>query len=116
MEQDIFYDIDKLTHSEQENLLRKAHAICDKWWFDKLDCKVSFARQQVEGISFEEAMLHFDKRAKIVIIHRQQMLGYEDKPYLEIGFRSMEDPIDYFLWIIVPLKYKNEIIEGLDEL
>jgi hypothetical protein len=63
MEQDIFYDIDKLAHSEQENLLRKAHAICDKWWFDKLDCKVSFARQQVEGISFEEAMTHFDKRA-----------------------------------------------------
>ncbi len=114
MERDIFYDTDKLIDAEQENLLRKAYAICEKWWFDKLDCRESFARQRIENISFEEAMNHFVKSAKMVVIQRQQMLFKGEKPYLEVGFRSMENPIDYFLWIIIPLKHKNKIIEGFD--
>ncbi len=116
MERDIFYNTDKLTHSEQEKLLRKAYSICDKWWFDKLDCRESFARQRVEEISFEEAMTHFVKGAKMVVIQRQHMLYCEDKPYLEVGFCSMQSPVDYFLWIIVDLKHKHEFIKGLYEL
>ena len=58
MDHDVFYDTAKLSRSEQEDLLRKAHSICERWWFDKLDCSESFARQRVKDISFEDAMDH----------------------------------------------------------
>lgn len=116
MEQDIFYDTDKLTRSAQEKLLRKAYSVCDKWWFDKLDCSESFARQRVKNISFDEAMSHFVEGAFMRIIHRRLIIPLDEKPYLEVCFRSMESPVDYFLWIIVDLKYKNKFIKGLAEL
>ena len=113
MNQDIFYDTSVLSHSEQKALLQKAHSICEKWWFDKLDCLESFARQRVKDISFEEAIIHFTKGALMNVIHRQQILS-TDKPHLEVGFRSMEDPVDYFLWIIVPLKHADDILNYCD--
>jgi len=111
MKCDIFYDTSKLSYSEQEALLRKAHSICDRWWFDKLDCSISFAREQVKNISFEEAMEHFVEGALMNVIERNQILL--DKPCLEVGFRSMESPVDYFLWIIVPLENADVIVKGL---
>jgi hypothetical protein len=36
-----------------------------------------------------------------------------DGPHLEVGFRSMESPVDYFLWIIVSLDRAAEITHGL---
>jgi hypothetical protein len=115
MDRDIFYDTAKLSCSEQETLLRKAHSICDRWWFDRLDCSESFARQRVEGISFEDAMQHFVEGALMNVIHRRQILSL-DQPHLEVGFRSMESPVDYFLWIIVPLNRAEEIVQGMTQL
>ncbi|HPG36668.1 MAG TPA: hypothetical protein PLG63_10075 [bacterium] len=111
MKCDIFYDTSKLSHSEQEALLKKAHFICENWWFDKLDCSISFAREQVKNISFEEAMEHFVEGALMNVIERNQILL--DKPCLEVGFRSMESPVDYFLWIIVPLENADDIVKGM---
>jgi hypothetical protein len=111
MKCDIFYDTSKLSYSEQEALLRKAHSICDRWWFDKLDCSISFARELVKNISFEEAMEHFVEGALMNVIERNQILL--DKPCLEVGFRSMESPVDYFLWIIVPLENADDIVKGM---
>ena len=108
---DIFYDTSGLTHGQQEALLRKAYSICSEWWLDKLDCSVSWARQRVPDASFEDAMSHFVDNAFFVVIHRRQILMI-DKPYLEVGFRSMEH-IDYFLWIIVPLERSDAIVKGL---
>ena len=51
MNWDIFYDTVKLSRPEQENMLRKAHSIGERWWFDKLDTFESFARQRVKDIS-----------------------------------------------------------------
>ena len=115
MDQDIFYDTSKLSRYEQEEKLHKAYSICERWWFDKLDCKESFARQRVENISFEDAMDHFTESAFMFVIYRQQIIPM-DEPYLEVGFRSMESPIDYFLWIIVPLERANEITNGMTQL
>ena len=114
-DRDIFYETAKLSRSEQEIMLRKAHSICERWCFDKLDCLESFARQQVKGISFEDAMGHFVEGALMNVIHRRQILPL-DEPHLEVGFRSMESPVDYFLWIIVPLKRADEIIIGMTQL
>jgi len=115
MDQDIFYDTAKLSRSEQQAMLRKAHSICERWWFDKLDCSESFARQGVKDISFEEAMDHFVEGALMIVIHRRQIPSV-DEPHLEVGFRSMEIPVDYFLWIIVPLKHAADIVNGMTQL
>ena len=109
---DIFYDTDGLTHAELEALLRKAHSVCERWWMDKLDCAVSFARQRVADVSFEDAMRHFRHGAFFTVIHRKQVVPAYG-PHLEVGFSSMERPVDYFLWIIVPLDRAAEIVDGL---
>jgi len=114
-DRDIFYDTAKLSRPEQEIVLWKAHSICERWWFDKLDCLESFARQHVKGISFEDAMGHFVEDALMNVIHWRQILPL-DEPHLEVGFRSMELPVDYFLWIIVPLKSADEIVIGMPQL
>ena len=107
-----FYDVRELPHKQQEILLRKAYSISERWWLDKLDCSISYARQVVDGISFEDAMSHFVENAFLTVIHRGQIIP-SNEPHLEVGFRSMEDPIDYFLWIIVPLDKACEIVDGL---
>lgn len=113
--QDIFYDVDAFSHNEQEAILRKAHSICEDWRLDKLDCSKSISRQRVEGVSFEEAMKHFVPNALCRVIHRFPVISF-DKERLEVVFRSMENPVDYFLWIIVPLDREKEITAGLKPL
>ena len=115
MDRDIFYNTAKLSHPEQEAMLRKAHSICERWWFDKLDCSESFARQRVKDISFEDAMRHFVEGSLMNVIRRRQILSLE-QPHLEVGFRSIESPIDYFLWIIVPLNRADDIVHGMPQL
>jgi hypothetical protein len=112
---DVFYDTSRLSHQEQNALLRKAHSICERWWFDKLDCSESYARQMVEDISFEEAMSHFVEGALMKVIHRKPVVPL-DEEHLEVVFRSMETRVDHFLWIIVPLDRADEIVDGLARL
>ncbi len=114
MEQDIFYDTTRLSRSEQEAMLRKAHSISERWRLDKLDCSESSARQQVKDISFEDAMDRFVEGAIMNVIHRRQILPV-DGPHLEVSFRSMEIPVDYFLWIIVPSKHAADIVDGMTQ-
>lgn len=113
-DQDIFYDTSKVSRAAQERLLRKAHSVCSHWWFDKLDCSESWRRQKVDGVSFEEAMAYFGERALMNVIHRRGYIAPDD-PHLEVGFRSMEMPVDYFLWIVVPLDRADKITKGLEE-
>ena len=58
-------------------------------------------------------MGHFVEGALMNVIHRRLMISMGG-PNLEVGFRSMESPVDYFLWIIVPLDRADEITNGLD--
>jgi hypothetical protein len=60
-------------------------------------------------------MGHFVEGALMNVIHRRQILPL-DEPHLEVGFRSMEVPVGYFLWIIVPLKRADEIVIGMSQL
>lgn len=108
-EQHIHYSVEGLSLKEKGNLLRRAFDVNFNWWVDKLDCSVSWSRQRIE-MSFEEIMDHLTDDAYVVVIHRR---GYVGEPYLEVGFSSMERPVDYFLWIQVPLSLKDEFIEGL---
>jgi hypothetical protein len=58
-------------------------------------------------------MRHFSERALMVVIQRNRIFFEDEKPYLEVGFRSMESPVDYFLWIIVTLKESKKITKGM---
>jgi len=66
-------------------------------------------------VSFEDAMQHFVEGALMNVIHRHQIILL-DPPHLEVSFRSMESPVDYFLWIIVPLNLAEEIVQGMTQL
>lgn len=114
MKEDVFYDIGSLSRKQQEVLLRKAYSISERWWVDKLCCEESFARQKVNDISFEEAMRHFIKGAVMNVIERHSVVPL-DGPYREVSFRSMESPVDYFLWILVPLERADKIVTGLTQ-
>ena len=114
-QQDIFFDVEALPLVEREAILRKAHDICEDWWLDKLDCSESYSRQRIDGVSFDEAMEHFGPDALFRVIHRFPVMAIE-KERLEVVFRSMKQPVDYFLWIIVPLEREAEITAGLKEL
>jgi hypothetical protein len=115
MAQDTFYDTSELSHDAQAAILRKAQSISERWWFDKLDCSESYARQRVEGVSFEDAMEHFVEGALLRVIHRRPVILL-DEPHLEVVFRSMKNPVDYFLWIVIPLNRASEIVNGMSEL
>lgn len=43
-------------------------------------------------------MSHFVEGALFNIIQRRQVVPI-DGPHLEVSFRSLESPADYFLWI-----------------
>ena len=108
--QHINYDISHLSLKDKEKLIRRAFDAKFNWWVDKLECRESLARQRVE-MSFDDVMKHLTERAYVTVIHRQER--YPDGAYMEIGFSSMESPVDYFLWIQVPLSLKDEFTKDL---
>ena len=111
---DTSYATENLSREQQEKLLQKAHSLCMLWWLDKLDCSVSLAREIVKGATFEEAMAHFVPGTRVTVIHRRPICSDEEE-IIEVGFRSMEEPADYFLWIIVPMDKADVVLKGLKE-
>lgn len=109
---DTFYDVSGLSREERRALMHKAFKLKSRWWADKLDCRTSWRRQKVE-MTFDEILEHLREKAYVTVIHRHERIGREE--HLEVGFRSME-PIDYFLWIIVPIDAAWRITEGLEAL
>ena len=64
----------------------------------------------------EKAKFNLESDLQDYLEKYPSIIPLDEKPYLQVCFRSMEDPVDYFLWIIVDLKHKHEFIEGLREL
>jgi len=104
--QDIFYDINRLSLKKKEALLREAKDKSIRWWVDSRDCAKLLYRQTVE-MSFDEVMKKMPG-ALCVFIHRR---GYENwEWYLETGFRTMTSP-DYFLWIDTNQKEIDRLVK-----
>ena len=98
-----------LSYDEQVNLLRKSFELKKYWWFDKLDCRESYHRKRID-VSFDEAMSHFKTNSAISVIKRNDLF---DGEHYEVGFRSLEMPVDYFLWIQIPIEKEQEIMAML---
>ena len=105
---DIFYDTQGLPLEQKRAILEDCKEICFRWWTDKLDCSVSWARQSID-MTFEEIMGKFDDKAHFVVIDRD-FYPIDEKKHFEIGFRAMSG-IDYFLFLWVKDEKMPTIIE-----
>ena len=106
-ERDIFYNIEKISFSKRKKLLNDAFKLSSKWNVDKLDCSISWSRQEIE-MSFEDIMKKFDAGCHFVVIYRR---GFILDEYIgEIGF-STGWGISYFLWIYLEFEKLNELVD-----
>jgi len=93
-----FFRIDKLSLNEKKSLLLDCKELSYEWWVDKLDCSKSLARQKID-FSFEAILEKLSDKAHVVVIDRGRWGDYDNREHFEVGFCSMESPIDYFLFI-----------------
>ena len=98
MNQQVFYNMAAMNLDEKIAMLRDCRELSYTWWVDKLDCAVSWSRQKID-CSFEEILARIGTQTAFVMIDRGCWGG--DRQYFEIGFRTMESPVDYFLFIEV---------------
>jgi hypothetical protein len=108
----IFYNTNELSIAEKLSMLRDCKAISYEWRADKLDCSVSIQRQSFD-CSFDEILSYLQDSTHVVVINRGTWgspLG-DDREHFEIGFRTMEGRIDYFLFIQVDTVKMSPILE-----
>jgi hypothetical protein len=106
----VFYDTNKLSSSEKAEMLRDCKEISYEWQANKLDCSESFARQHIDW-SFDEILKRLNEDAHIVVIDRGEWGDFNNREHFEVGFRSMESPVDYFLFIEVESEKMPPILE-----
>ena len=97
---------------EKASLFRDCKEVSYDWRADTLDCSVSYSRQRFD-CSFEEILSFLDEDTYVVVIDRgtwNSPLG-EDREHFEIGFRTMDSPVDYFLFIQVDSEKMPPILE-----
>jgi len=99
----------KLSLKEKYDLCYLAKDKCYKWWVDILDCSKSFCRKTIE-MPFDEIMAKLNGKAHFTIIHRNNDM----ENYLEVGFSTMNNGPDYFLWIVLDIKYLREFTKNLE--
>ena len=106
---DLFYDTQHLTVEQIKDLFQRAKAVCYNWWADELDCSKSWARQRIEA-TFDEMLDKITEgRTHFVVIHRRTC----GQNHLEISYRTMTSPADYFLWVEVTMEHKDDLIGDL---
>jgi len=116
--QHVFYKTHNCDINIFKDIIHDAYDVCYDWWVDILDCSTSFARQKIE-MPLNDVLKMIDDRTLFTVIHRK---GYKDNPmwkwHGEIGFRTMSNSADHFLWICIEEpeleklvnKYKLEMI------
>ncbi len=106
MPSDYFYPTEHLTLDEKQELCRRAHELCERWWVDVLDSRISTSRQRVD-MDFASILAMLDSPCHFVIIERRPTSSSER--CLEVGFRTMRGDPEYFLWIVVNLRNAQEL-------
>jgi hypothetical protein len=108
----VFYNTGVFNMDEKAAMLRDCMDVSYEWWVDKLDCAVSPARQRID-CSFETIIERLGEDVYVFVIDRGCWGGLpgDDREHFEAGFRSMEVPIDYFLFIEVESEKMPPILE-----
>jgi hypothetical protein len=89
-----FYNTRHLTVEQKIQLCREALPFATHWWVDELDCSKSWLRVKID-MPFEEILTHLNQKAHFCVVIRD----HANKPYLEVGFSTMNAGKDYFLWL-----------------
>ena len=105
-----FYKTDNFSIKQKIALLYDCKDVCYKWSADQLDCSVSFSRQQI-NCTFEEILKHLKEKSHFVVIDRGTWGDFHNRELFDVGFRSMELPIDYFLIIEIESDKMPPILE-----
>ncbi len=100
---------------EKEELLKifeEAKYYSFRWWVDKLDCRISIARQSVE-LDWEEALSKLNGTGDFVtFIERQNLV--DNTRHMELSFSSTckEDrEVEYFVWVLMSMEYGKKLAE-----
>jgi len=113
----IFYETKHLNVDEKASMFRDCMKASYDWHADTLNCSISLARHCL-NCSFEEILNSLKANTHVVVIDRGTWGGPpgEDREHFEIGFRTMDSPVDYFLFIQVdsdkmpPILLKYQLI------
>ena len=88
----VFYNTQKLSLKQKDQICYEAKERSYTWWVDKKD---SWRREKIE-MDFDEIMAKLSPTCHFVIIQRD-VSG--EGIYLEVGFCTMRETPEYFLWI-----------------
>ena len=108
----VFYNTSGLSMAEKTALLIDCKDVSYEWWADMLDCSVSMSRKRID-CSFEDILKRLKENTHFVVIGRGTWgspIG-EDREHFEIGFRTMDSDVDYFLFIEVDSENMPPIID-----
>jgi hypothetical protein len=107
-----FYKTDDLTMDEKQSLFQECMELSYDWRADTLDCSVSWSRQRF-NCSFEEILGYLKENTHVAVINRGTWgsLFGESREHFEIAFRTMDSPVDYFLFIQVDSARMPPILE-----
>ena len=108
----VFYNTKYLSMDEKVSMFWDCMEISYDWWADTLDCSVSYSRQKFD-CTFEEILGYFKEKSHVVVIDRGTWGGPigENREHFEIGFRTMDSSVDYFLFIQVDSEKMPPILE-----
>lgn len=104
---DIFFNTSLLNINDKISLLNYAFENNDKYYIDILDITKSIRREKAM-LSFDEVMEMFDNKCHFVVIKRDDK--WTGSQYGEIGFCTLANKVDYFLFIYVNTSVLNDII------
>jgi len=108
----VFYNTRGLSIAEKSTLLNDCKDVSYEWRADILDCSVSMSRKKID-CSFEDILKRLKESTHFVVIDRGTWgspIG-EDREHFEIGFRTMDSSVDYFLFIEVDSENMPPIID-----
>jgi len=94
------YDSKGLSLDEKISMYKDCKNICYGWRADTLDCSVSYSRQ-FSDCPFEEIMSYLNEDTYVTVINRGVWgcLAGHGREHFEVAFRTIDRPIDYFLFI-----------------
>lgn len=98
-----FYNTSGLTIETKVDLLKSAKELSRRWWVDVLN--MGNARRELVEMSFDEMVSKLNNKCHFVVIMRNN--PFNDESYGEIGFSTIMDNPECFLFI--ELEFKNMV-------
>ena len=108
----VHYGTKHLSTEELVGLCRDCRELAYHVNINQLDCAVSWSRTSC-GLTFEEILGMVDGNTHFVVIDRGTWGCplFENREHFNVGFRTMTNPVDYFLFISVESDKMDAVLE-----